>query len=245
MNRSDFFIQIRKNLFISRLLQTQVDGLTFILDEAEKRNTPMRHLAYILATAYHETARTMQPIAEYGKGRGHAYGSKGKYGQAQYGRGFVQLTWDANYEKADKELGLNGALLKDFDLALDPKIATQILFSGMEKGWFTGRKLSDYLDGPLPDYPMARHIINGMDKSSLIASYANEFSAALTLSRYGATPPVDVPAREETTPKPPIDAPAVPEREKPLTYGTAPVPKVGWLDVILAVISTIIKGWKR
>ena len=221
MNRSDFFIQIRKSLFVSSLLQTQVDGITAILDEAEKRKTPLSHLAYIFATTYHETAKTMQPIAEYGKGRGHAYGNKGKHGQPQYGRGFVQLTWDVNYEKADKELGLNGALLKDFNLALDPKIATQIMFSGMEKGWFTGRKLSDYLDGPLPDYGSARRIINGMDKSNLISGYASDFAAALELSKYGQA------------------------SETPITYGTAPTPSGGWLAAMIEFIVNIIKGWKN
>lgn len=185
MNRPDFFQALRKNLFVSHMLQTQVDGIEAILDEAEKRNTPMRHLAYILATTYHETAKTMQPIEEYGKGKKHAYGKPGKYGQSQHGRGFVQLTWDANYERADKELKLNGALLKNFNLAMDLRIATQILFQGMEEGWFTGKKMSHYLDGALADYVGARRIINGTDKAAMIAGYANEFASCLILAHYG------------------------------------------------------------
>lgn len=189
MNRDDFFQALRKNLFVGHMLQTQVDGIEAILDEAEKRNTPMRHLAYILATVYHETAKTFQPVAEYGKGKGRPYAKPGKYGQPQYGRGFVQLTWDANYEKADKELGLNGALLKNFDLALDLHVSTQILFQGMEEGWFTGKKLSHYLDGNLADYPGARRIINGTDKANMIAGYANEFASCLILAHYGTVSP--------------------------------------------------------
>ena len=120
----------------------------------------------------------MQPSAEYGKGKGKPYGKPGKYGQPQYGRGYVQLTWDANYEKADKALGLNGALLKDFNLAMQPTIAAQILVRGCSEGWFTGKKLSDYLPG---DYRGARRVVNGLDKADLIAGYAREFDAALRL----------------------------------------------------------------
>lgn len=193
MNRTDFFLALRKNLFVQHMKQSQVDGIDAILDEAERRKTPMRHLAYIFATTYHETAKTMQPIEEYGKGKKYAYGKPGKHGQSQHGRGFVQLTWDANYERADKELGLNGALVKNFNLAMDLKIATRILFQGMEEGWFTGKKMSNYMDGALADYVGARRIINGTDKAAMIAGYANEFASCLILAHYGSVSPT-VPA---------------------------------------------------
>lgn len=99
-----------------------------------------------MATAAHETDQTMQPIAEYGKGKGKPYGKPGRYGQAQYGRGYVQLTWDDNYERTDEALGLNGALLKDSTFAMQPDIAAQIL-RGCVEGWFTGKRLGDYLPG--------------------------------------------------------------------------------------------------
>jgi hypothetical protein len=70
---------------------------------------PSGWLAYALATAWHEARFT--PQAEWGRGRGRAYAQPGRYGQAQYGRGLVQLTWDRNYEWADRALGLKGALL--------------------------------------------------------------------------------------------------------------------------------------
>jgi hypothetical protein len=69
-----------------------------------------------------------------GPGRGRAYAPPGRYGQAQYGRGLVQLTWDRNYEWADRALGLKGALLRNFDLALRPDLAVAILVKGMEQG---------------------------------------------------------------------------------------------------------------
>ncbi|UFW96237.1 hypothetical protein [Rhizobium ruizarguesonis] len=190
MNREIFYAALRRRgsgVFGTSLKPSQKAGLEAVLDEAEKRSAPIAHLAYMLATDYHETARTMQPIAEYGKGKGKPYGKKGKYGQAQYGRGLVQLTWDRNYERADNELGLKGALLKNFDLAMTMKVAVAIMFSGMEEGWFTGKKLSQYLSGSKKDYVGARRIINGTDKAAQIAEYARSFEAALVEAGYAET----------------------------------------------------------
>ena len=228
MDRKAFFSTLRQRgsgVFGTSLSQHQVNGLETILTEAERRKTPLKWLAYILATAYHETAHTMQPIAEYGKGKGRKYGVNGKYGQVPYGRGYVQLTWDYNYEKADKELGLRGALLHNFDLAMSPKIAVQILFTGMEEGWFTGKSLSTYTD-----YLPMRRIINGTDKASLIAGYAEGFERALRNAGYG----------QWTAPKPSVPELLAEEAAKPVI--PAPV-KVHWLTALInAILSMFKKG---
>lgn len=202
MDRAKFFAAVRGPLFAGGMSTAQVSGTEAILTEAMLRGTPLTHLAYILATAYHETARTMQPIAEYGRGKGRKYGVKGKYGQAPYGRGYVQLTWDSNYERADKELGLKGALLRDFGLAMRQDIAAKIMFSGMAEGWFTGKKLVDYLTSTTTNYVGARRIINGTDKAKTIAGYAATFEAALRSSGYGtAVVEPTKPAKPATTKK--------------------------------------------
>jgi hypothetical protein len=188
MDRAKFFATVRSPLFAGKMSDAQVRGIDAILDEAERRGTPLRHQAYMLATALHETARTMQPIAEYGKGAGREYGVKGKYGQVPYGRGYVQLTWDSNYERADKELGLKGALLRDFNLAMRQDIAAKIMFEGMTAGWFTGKRLGDYIVGDKADYVGARRIINGTDKAKTIAGHAAVFEAALKAGGYGGRP---------------------------------------------------------
>ena len=75
INRKTFFYDVRIKLFGGRLGQRQVDGMNAILDEWEKRDlTDLRWLAYTLATAFWETAHTMWPIEEWGKGQGHPYG---------------------------------------------------------------------------------------------------------------------------------------------------------------------------
>jgi hypothetical protein len=79
----------------------------------------VRNIAYQLATTYHEAGHTFQPIAEFGKGRGHPYGVPDPAtNQTYYGRGDVQLTWKRNYELFGQNLGLD--LVNQPDLAMDP-----------------------------------------------------------------------------------------------------------------------------
>lgn len=236
MNLKTFYDTIRKTI---PLTDKNVRGFDFIIKEGAKRKVPLNHLAYILATTYHETAATMQPIAEYGKGKGRKYGVKGKYGQVPYGRGYVQLTWDFNYEKADKELKLGGALLKNFDLALNPTYAVQILFVGMEKGWFTGKKLADFIDeideSDLEDrveYEGARKIINGVDKKALIATYALVFEKGLKASGYNGVfdaPPVDL------KPEPVLE----PKSKEPTTP-----PSGNFFETLFAIIADFLRSRK-
>lgn len=188
MNRSEFYARVRP-MFGGALSQKQVDGIEALL--AATAGLPDEVQAYLLATAKHETADTMQPITEYG---GRKYFDKydtGKLAKAlgntpeadgdgfKYrGRGYVQITGRANYSKAGDWLKVD--LLGNPDLALQPTIAAQILVRGCCNGWFTGKKLSDYLPG---DYINARRVVNGTDKADLIAGYARGFEAALVAAR--------------------------------------------------------------
>jgi putative chitinase len=203
-DRDIYFDAVRASLFGGALTQDQVTGQEAILLRWEV-NPPcsdLRHLAYPLATTKHETASTMMPIEEYGKGKGHEYGNTDpETGQAYYGRGYVQLTWRDNYCKATKELQLEG----DDDLewhcerALDPGIAAEVMFCGMEEGWFRPpNTLSRFFNDDTDDAYGAREIING-DKhivpswsngvsiGNLIAGYHEHFLAALIKSSEAAT----------------------------------------------------------
>lgn len=183
-NEAAFFDYLRANAPLGPdLSQNEVTGCLAICTACAEARWPISWTAYALATAYHETAGTMQPIREYGRGRGRKYGSPGKHGQVAYGRGYVQLTWDYNYEKADRELGLGGALIADYDLALVHDVAAKIMVGGMAEGWFTTKKLSDYLPSSglatHTQFKGARKIINGTDKDTLIANHAVQFQKAL------------------------------------------------------------------
>lgn len=175
------FAYARNNLFGGRLTQNQVDNINAILAACNQWGvTDTRQVAYIFATTIHETANTMAPVRE-------AYWLSEAWRKANlryypyYGRGYVQLTWQANYAKAGQKLGLGNQLVNNPDLALHSNIAAPVLVLGSKEGWFTGRKLSDYINGSVTDYVNARRIINGTDKAQLIAGHAQKWHTALGL----------------------------------------------------------------
>lgn len=177
INRQKFYNIVRPEL--GPLSQKQVEGFEIILTEWESDiELDLRKLAYILATAWHETARTMQPIEEYGRGKNRPYGRPDpRTGKAYFGRGYVQLTWYDNYKKMGLRLGID--LLNEPELALQPSVAVRIMFEGMYQGMFTGKKLSTYFNGDKADWINARRIINLLDKAKLIAGYGKMFHSAL------------------------------------------------------------------
>ena len=179
MNRTQFFNTVRKQLHQGKLNQEQVNGYEAILNELDCYNLSTQEKAYMLATAYHETNYTMQPVRE-AYWMSEAWRKKNLRYYPHYGRGYVQLTWPFNYERADRELGLNGALVANLDLAMQPDIAAKIMIYGMREGWFTTKKLSDYIKNGKADYVGARRIINGTDAARKIAGYAETFEKALT-----------------------------------------------------------------
>jgi putative chitinase len=151
---------------------TQIIVIDLIVTEFEKRKfSDVRWLAYMLATVWHECR--FRPVREIGRGKGKRYG-RAINGLIYYGRGLVQLTWIENY----RLLGniLNVPLVEQPDLALQPVVATAILFEGMTtalsaRGDFTGRDLSQFFNAKTDDPVGARRIINGTDKAKLIAGH--------------------------------------------------------------------------
>src|SRR5262245_13651671 len=95
-----------------------------IIDACKRQGVLRNQCAYILATAYHETAHTMQPIMELG---GQAYLQSKPY-YPYVGRGYVQLTWLDNYKRASAELGVD--FVKNPTLLLQAKYAAPILILG-------------------------------------------------------------------------------------------------------------------
>lgn len=178
-------------LYFGRFGQSQVSGFESVVNAVNAYNMDALNplfFAYMLATAWHETAHTMQPIEEYGKGRGRPYGSNidihgGRYydlPHTYYGRGYVQLTWLTNYALMRNKLGVD--FVNNPKLALDPKHASDIMIIGMLEGLFTGKSLSDCVRyGSYSEFVYARRIINGTDKATLIAGYAVKFLDSLVL----------------------------------------------------------------
>ncbi|HWN11358.1 MAG TPA: hypothetical protein VNO50_19175 [Pyrinomonadaceae bacterium] len=187
-NSPAFFDSVRQSGVMGGTLRAdQVSGLEAVLNAAKAAAWPVAFTAYALATAGHETNYTMQPVRE-------AYWLNENWRRTHlryypfYGRGYVQLTWQENYQKADRELGLGGSLNGNLDRALEPDIAAQILAKGMQEGWFAGdnngrhtlaRHLAAGIRGTEAQFTSARRIINGTDKAAKIADEAMKFQTAL------------------------------------------------------------------
>lgn len=194
IHRKQFFDMVRQQPFDGTLARLQVEGMSAIMNEWEVRKlSDRRWLAYMMATTFHETNQTMQPIHEMGSATyfKRMYDIQGKrprtaqlYGNTtpgdgiKYcGRGFVQLTWKVNYEKAGKALGID--LVTNPHRAMELNVAVQIMFEGMIQGWFSGKKLIDYFTSVKDDGLHARRIINGLDCAREILSYHLRFVEAL------------------------------------------------------------------
>lgn len=167
-----------------------------IIAECEAQGLFRNQAAYVLATAFWETARTMKPVREMG---GEKY-LKSKDYYPYVGMGFVQLTWKNNYIRAGKELGVD--FLSDPKKLLEPRHATPILVTGMREGWFTKKKLSDYITLQKSDFRNARRIVNGTDKAKEIADLAAQYDGALKQEGYGERAAPSLP-REAAPPAPP------------------------------------------
>jgi len=200
MNLRKFFDACRTGVMGPTLDNDEVSGATAILEAMQ--GLPIAWCAYALATAWHETAHTLQPIKEFG-GPNYffrRYDIKGQNprlarqlgntvpgdGIQFAGRGYVQLTGRANYAKAAAKL--NVQLIGNPDLAMDRNVAADILRHGMREGWFTGKSFQSYLPAAglatAAQFQAARRIINGTDKAALIAGYAVSFQDALKLGEW-------------------------------------------------------------
>lgn len=156
----------------------------------------VRQIAYILATVWHETAHTFQPISERGSRDyfnkyehvtrvGKRLGNtKSGDGYLLRGRGYVQITGRNNYQILGEQIGVD--LIANPELALQPDISYKILSVGMRKGLFTGRRLDHYFNNETTDWINARRIINGTDCAVKIANQAIIYFEKLKLGGFDA-----------------------------------------------------------
>ncbi len=226
MNRAELFAGARK--ILGPLSQTQTDSIDAILNACLMYGVKdARQISYIMATVQHEVGKPFKPIKEKGskeylskydtgalaKALGNTPEADGD-GIKYAGRGFVQLTGRANYEKFKKILGID--LVADPDLALKTEVAAKILVFGMAKGTFTGKKLSDYFNASTADWINARKIVNKLDQATKIAGYAKVWMEAVDAAIRKPAPeiaPVAAPEEKEETPLP---APPIKHKKKTL-----------------------------
>lgn len=251
MDRQKFFDTLRNDPVVwptKRLSIACVSGMETLLLTQEKYLPEMAldAIAYNFATAYHETAHTMQPIMERGPTSyfdKYEPGTKlGKIlGNTQPGDGYrfrgaghVQNTGRANAEKSSSELNRRFQLNTDFvqfpEQRTDPTYSALCLFFGNAEGWWTGRRLGDFLDGldesdaeDIQEYMQARRVVNGIDKRELIAQYAMSFERAFKAAGYAPTV------------KKPIVSPTKTDLVEAIAH-QIPKPQTSWFGLLWSVI---------
>jgi putative chitinase len=251
--RRPFFDALRKTtLFPKGFTQRQVDGINRLLTEANARGiTDPRLVAYPLATTFHETNQMMWPVKEKGSGDGpdadpwddyleyldtrtdlgHSAARDGDH-VPFIGKGDVQITGKSNYEKFRPlvlaRFGVD--IMKDTDAVLRPDISAFILFEGMLKGMFTGKKMGDFISATKTDFYNARTVVNRLDRALDIARYADIFLKALE-----AAPYILVPEHAKEEPYDPVPAPVKPKPIPVLPEPAEEAPQSWWQRFLASI----------
>ncbi len=195
-------------------VQEQVDGIDGMLDYYEQLINELpgtvdaRHMAYHMATTYHETGRRMVPVRETHASSDEQairrlenawqagklpwvrtpYWRPNASGQAYFGRGRVQLTHEVNYSKQGTKHGL--PLVERPELMLESATDMLVGWHGMLDGDFRPpHSLVRYFNDRVDDPVNAREIINADKKrvpkgqtrtlGEIIAGYHRNFLGAI------------------------------------------------------------------
>ena len=209
MNREFFFDEVREHLFSGVLKESQVNGMEAILDEWDENHADKddRWLAYLLATAYHETGRAMAPVEEnlnYSAARlrvvfpsrftpaqatnnaGHreriakpVYGDRLGNPPEESGDGW-RYRGRGLVQITGKANYAKFGIEDNPDEAMNDVRTVQIMFEGMMNGLFTGKKLSSYFSHTKEDWKNAREIILAGNLEEQVGRYGQAFYRAIS-----------------------------------------------------------------
>ncbi len=206
MNSKSEILSRFADVFPKALDEASYEGMMRIYDRALRGAVEAREAqaAYILATAYWESALTFLPVREGlaktdAEARAHVqklfdngrirvnYAEPAENGQSFYGRGYVQLTWEKNYRGiGDHLLGDREIFYDNPDMVMRPDLAAIITVRGMVDGIFSedGQRLGDFINRDKRDFLHARQTVNRMDRAETIAEWADRMNYVMTGGRY-------------------------------------------------------------
>ena len=208
INRTFFFESYKKE-YSELLTETKLDLEIIFkgiekYETCKSKPFSLKQIAYILATIKHETSNYKPVIESFWSSKAN----REKYYEEMYdpilgknetrkqmainngnttqgdgvkyaGKGYVQITWKKNYQKAKEKFGVD--FVTDPDLAIVPSHAINIALYGLDSGMFTGKSIHDYIINDKCDYYNARRVINGTDAATTIKGYAEKFEKCLKI----------------------------------------------------------------
>lgn len=206
MDRSVFYSAVRHSLFAGKLTQAQVEGMEAIFNEWDKTGqSDPRWLAYILATAHHETGARFAPVEEnlnYSAKRltevwpkrfpslvaakpyannperlaNSVYG--GRMGNTEPGDGF-KYAGKGFVQITGKANYAKYGLADNPEKAMENETAAHIIVDGMINGRFTGMTLRAYFNETSNNPVGARKIINPDANGAKIAKEYEAYLKAI------------------------------------------------------------------
>lgn len=149
-----------------------------IIEAARAQGLTTPQIAYVLATAEHESAgfSTLEEIASGIKyeGRADLGNTQPGDGPRFKGRGYVQLTGRGHYTSYGKRSGIRLVNLPVI-LMNWASLSVYVIVDGMMRGAYTGRRLDQFVNGSKQDFREARRVVNKLDKADKIAKQAREW----------------------------------------------------------------------
>jgi hypothetical protein len=149
-----------------------------IIQAARDRQLTKPQIAYILATAEHESD-SFKTLEEYAEGNQYEdrvdLGNTHKGDGVRFkGRGYVQLTGRLNYTRYTEITGLE---LVKLPIILMNRCALSVfvIVDGMTRGIYTGRRLDEFVNETKVDFRNARQVVNGHDRADKIAAQADDW----------------------------------------------------------------------
>lgn len=204
INRTVFFADIRQTVFGGFLEQSQVDGVTAVLDEWEARGLrDPRWLDYMLAIDRHETGAKMQPVREdlhYKSAERIREVWPSRFPTVASARPYVKNAralaikvyggrlgnapapssdgWDYRGDGLPQLTGKGNFAKFGVKPGMDLKTSVRVMFDGMIGGLFTGRRLSEFFSATADSPAAARAIVNPDGNGELVAGYYRAFQNA-------------------------------------------------------------------